>query len=55
VTTEARDAAGEGEEISVQARLDVRNLQFQQRGERRVNDVLFTVALFDRDGKFVSG
>jgi hypothetical protein len=55
VSTEARKAPGAGEEISVQARLDIGNLPFQQRGERSVDDVAFTVALFDRDGKFISG
>jgi VWFA-related protein len=55
MNTEARQAPGAGEEISVQARLDVRSLPFQQRGERSVDEVTFTVALFDRDGKFISG
>ena len=55
MNTEARKAPGVGEEISVQARLDVRNLPFQQRGERSLDEVTFTVALFDRNGKFISG
>ncbi len=55
MNAEARKAAGESEEISVRALLDVHNLPFGQRGERSVDDVAFTVALFDREGKFVSG
>jgi VWFA-related protein len=54
ISTASR-AGGAGEEISVGARLDIRNLPFQQRDGRSVDDVTFTVALFDRDGKFVSG
>jgi len=42
-------------EISVQARLDARALSFGRVGDRNVNSVSFTVALFDTDGRFVSG
>ncbi len=55
IDAEARKTGESSEEILVQARLDVRDLPFQQRGDRSIDDVTFTVALLDRDGKFVSG
>jgi VWFA-related protein len=55
LTAEGRKVRGENEEISVQARLDVRGLPFEQRDDQSVDDVTYTVVLFDRDGKFVSG
>ena len=43
------------EEIRVLARLDVRALSFSREGDRNINKVVFTLALFDADGKFISG
>jgi VWFA-related protein len=42
-------------QITVLARLDVREMFFRKEGDRNINKVIFTVALFDSDGKFVSG
>lgn len=42
-------------EIVVQARLDVRALSFERKGDRNLNQIVLTVVLFDADGKFVSG
>jgi len=55
LSTEVRRLEGENEEISVQGRLDIRGLPFEQHDDRSVDEVTFTVVLFDRDGKFVSG
>jgi len=55
LSTEVRKLEGENEEISVQARLDVRGLPFEQRDDQSVEEVTYTVVLFDGDGKFVSG
>ncbi len=42
-------------EITVEARLDVRALSFRREGDRNINKIVFTVAVFDADGKFVLG
>jgi len=42
-------------EITVKARLDARALSFRRANERNTNEITFTIALFDSDGKFVSG
>ena len=55
LSTKVRKLEGENEEITVQARLDVCGLPFEQRDDLSVDDVTYTVVLFDRDGKFVSG
>jgi environmental stress-induced protein Ves len=55
VQTAVLTAGAQNEEIEVQAQLDVRGLSFQKRGDRSVDNLTITVALFDHDGKFVSG
>ncbi|MGO8735685.1 MAG: VWA domain-containing protein [Terriglobia bacterium] len=55
VQTEVRKAEGQNAEIAVQAQLDVRNLPFQKRGDRNSDNLTFAVALFDHNGKYVSG
>ncbi len=42
-------------EITVQGRLDLRALSFRKEGGRNLNKIVLTVAIFDADGKFVSG
>ncbi len=41
-------------EITVRALLDVRALSFRREGDRNINKIVFTVALFDTNGKYVS-
>jgi hypothetical protein len=55
VQTEVRKAGAQSAEIAVQAQLDVRNLPFQKRGDRNIDNLTFAVALFDHDGKYISG
>lgn len=42
------------EKIDVEANLDVRNLPFRSEGDHSIDDVTFTVALFDLDGKLIT-
>jgi VWFA-related protein len=53
--TQARKIGPHEVEITVEARLDIRALPFRREGDRNINKIIFTVALFDTDGKFVSG
>lgn len=55
VQTEVRQAEGQDEDIAIQAQLDVSSLAFQKQGDRNVDSVVFAVALFDPDGKYVTG
>jgi VWFA-related protein len=55
VHAEAHKTGAQDEEIAVQAQLDVRSLPFEKHGDRHVDNLTITVALFDHDGKFVSG
>ncbi|MGA2609346.1 MAG: VWA domain-containing protein [Terriglobia bacterium] len=55
VQAQGRKIGPQKAEITVQARLDVRALSFRREGDRNINKIIFTVALFDTDGKFVSG
>jgi hypothetical protein len=52
---QARQIDPQKTEITVEARLDVRALSFGREGDRNINKIVFTVAVFDADGKFVSG
>ena len=55
VQTEASKTDEQNEKIAVQAQLDIRNLPFEKKGDRSVDDVVFAVGLFDHDGKYVTG
>jgi len=55
VQAQARKIGPQKAEITVQVCLDVRALSFRREGDRNINKIIFTVALFDTDGKFVSG
>ena len=55
VQTEASKTDEQNEEVAVQAQLDIRNLPFERKGDRSVDDVVFAVGLFDHDGKYVTG
>jgi VWFA-related protein len=55
VQAQGRIIAPQKAEIRVLARLDVRALSFSREGDRNINKVVFTLALFDANGKFVSG
>ena len=41
--------------LSVLTRLDLRFVQFRKEGGRNMNDLTIVAALFDRDGKYVTG
>lgn len=41
--------------LSVLAHLDLRFVQFRKENGRNINDLTFVTALFDRDGKYVTG
>ena len=53
--TEVRKEEAQNADIAVQARLDIRNLPFEKKGDRNLDNLVLAVALFDRDGKYVSG
>lgn len=55
VEAQARKIGPRMVEITVHASLDARTLSFRKEGGRNLNKIIFTVALFDADGKFVSG
>jgi hypothetical protein len=55
VQTEVRQAEGQDEDIAIQAQLDVSSLAFQKQGDRNVDSIVLAVALFDPDGKHVTG
>lgn len=55
VEARARKIGPQKVEITVDARLDAHALTFRRAGGRNINKIVFTVALFDADGKFVSG
>jgi VWFA-related protein len=55
VEAQARKIGPQKVEITVDARLDAHALSFRREGSRNINKIIFTVALFDADGKFVSG
>jgi hypothetical protein len=55
VQAQGRKVGAQKAEIHVLARLDVRALSFRREGDRNINKIIFTVALFDSDGKYVSG
>jgi hypothetical protein len=55
VRAQARKIGPSQVEITVQGRLDVRALSFRREGGRNLNKIILTLALFDTDGKFVSG
>lgn len=55
VHTEASKTDEQNEEVAVQAELDIRNLPFEKKGDRSVDNVVFAVGLFDHDGKYVTG
>jgi VWFA-related protein len=55
VEAEARKIGPQEVEISVEARLDAHALSFGKEGNRAINKIVFTIALFDADGKYVSG
>jgi VWFA-related protein len=55
VQAQGRKIGPQKAEITVQGRLDVRALSFRREGDRNIDKVIFTVALFDTDGKYVSG
>jgi VWFA-related protein len=55
VQAQGRIIAPQKAEIRVLARLDVRALSFGREGDRNTNKITFTVALFDSNGKFISG
>ncbi|HME00677.1 MAG TPA: VWA domain-containing protein [Terriglobia bacterium] len=55
VQAQAHKIGPQKAEIAVQVRLDVRALSFEREGDRNINKIILTVALFDADGKFVSG
>ncbi|HLW79716.1 MAG TPA: VWA domain-containing protein [Terriglobia bacterium] len=54
VQTHVTQTGTQGEKIDVDANLDVRSLPFRTEGDRSLDDVTFTVALFDQDGKLVT-
>jgi VWFA-related protein len=53
--TQARKTGPHQAAITVAAHLDIRALSFKREADRNVSKLIFTVALFDTDGKFVSG
>jgi VWFA-related protein len=53
--TQARKIGPHQAEITIAAHLDIRALPFRREGDRNLNKLILTVALFDTDGKFVSG
>jgi VWFA-related protein len=55
VQAEAFKTGAEGERIDVEAQLGIRNLPFEKKGDRNVDNVVFAVGLFDHDGKYVTG
>lgn len=55
IQTHFRRTGAQDADITVQAHLDVRTLPFQREDNRNINKITFTVALFDADGRFISG
>jgi VWFA-related protein len=46
---------GDAHEVSVTLVVDVRQLKFDRKKDRQVQDLTFVAALFDQDGNFVAG
>ncbi|HLY62985.1 MAG TPA: VWA domain-containing protein [Terriglobia bacterium] len=55
VQTNLTDGGPESEQAEVSTKLDVRSLPFKVEKGRNVNNVLFVVAVFDHDGKYLKG
>jgi VWFA-related protein len=55
LSTAVRRTSGPNSEIALQANLEVHSLPFQRQGDRNLENLTCAVALFDRDGKYVSG
>ena len=55
LSTSVRRTSGPNSEIALQAKLDARSVRFEARGGRNLENLTWAVALFDRDGKYVSG
>jgi VWFA-related protein len=55
LATSVHKTSGPNSEIALQAKLDAHSLPFEARGGRNLENLTWAVALFDRDGKYVSG
>ncbi len=55
VKTQVQSRQGQGSTVTVFIHVDIRLLRFRSEGDRHVNTLIFDTALFDRDGKYVTG
>ncbi|HLY60416.1 MAG TPA: VWA domain-containing protein [Terriglobia bacterium] len=55
ITTKVEKLADQKSKLMVNIHVDVRSLAFRKDGDRSVNTLIFDTALFDNDGKYVTG